>query len=83
MLVNWYPQPLVHPGHARKMAAKLAAQGHSVYFHEPFERGNAGATDNAHVAFNIALSWKWCRRGSARGLMSPTESVKFSDPLPP
>jgi prolyl oligopeptidase len=52
----------VHPGHARKMAAKLAAQGHRVYFHEPLEGGHAGATDNAQLAFNIALSFAFLRK---------------------
>ena len=52
----------VHPGHARKMAAKLAAQGHCVYFHEPLEGGHAGATDNAHLAFNLALSFAFLRK---------------------
>jgi prolyl oligopeptidase len=52
----------VHPGHARKMAAKLAAQGHAVYFHEPREGGHAGAADNAHLAFNIALSFAFLRK---------------------
>jgi prolyl oligopeptidase len=52
----------VHPGHARKMAAKLAAHGHCVYFHEPLEGGHAGATDNAHLAFNVALSFAFLRK---------------------
>jgi prolyl oligopeptidase len=52
----------VHPGHARKMAAKLAAQGHCVYFHEPLEGGHPGATDNAHLAFNLALSFAFFRK---------------------
>jgi prolyl oligopeptidase len=52
----------VHPGHARKMAAKLAALGHRVYFHEPLEGGHAGATDNAHLAFNMALSFAFLRK---------------------
>jgi prolyl oligopeptidase len=51
----------VHPSHARKMAAKLAAQGHRVYFHEPLEGGHAGAADNAHLAFNVALSFAFLR----------------------
>jgi prolyl oligopeptidase len=55
----------VHPGHARKMAAKLAAQGHVVYFHEPLEGGHAGATDHAHVAFNLALSFAFLRKMTA------------------
>jgi prolyl oligopeptidase len=60
----------VHPGHARKMAAKLAAQGHAVYFHEPREGGHAGAADNAHLAFNIALSFAFLRKMMATELES-------------
>ena len=51
----------VHPGHARKMAAKLLALGARVYFHEPSEGGHAGATDNAHIAYNEALSFAFLR----------------------
>jgi prolyl oligopeptidase len=51
----------VHPGHARKMAAKLAALGHPLYFYEPPEGGHAGAADNAHLAFNYALSFAFLR----------------------
>jgi prolyl oligopeptidase len=58
----------VHPSHARKMAAKLAAQGHRVYFHEPLEGGHAGATDNAQLAFNIALSFAFLRKTIAPSL---------------
>jgi prolyl oligopeptidase len=52
----------VHPGHARKMAAKLLAQGNPVYFHEPLEGGHSGGTDNAHIAFNLALSYSFLRK---------------------
>ena len=52
----------VHPGHARKMAAKLIALGYRVYFYEPPEGGHAGATDNAHVAFNTALGFAFLRK---------------------
>jgi prolyl oligopeptidase len=52
----------VHPGHARKMAAELAAQGYCVYFYEPLEGGHAGATDHAHLAFNDALSFAFLRK---------------------
>jgi prolyl oligopeptidase len=52
----------VHPGHARKMAAKLTAQGHPVYFHEPLEGGHSGGVDNAHIAFNLALSYSFLRK---------------------
>jgi prolyl oligopeptidase len=51
----------VHPGHARKMAAKLAALGARVFFHEPPEGGHAGAADNAHVAHNEALAYAFLR----------------------
>jgi prolyl oligopeptidase len=52
----------VHPGHARKMAAKLLALGYRIYFYEPPEGGHAGATDNAHVAFNTALGFAFLRK---------------------
>ena len=37
----------VHPGHARKMAARLRELGHDVLFDENVEGGHAGAADNA------------------------------------
>jgi prolyl oligopeptidase len=52
----------VHPSHARKMAAKLMAQGHQVYFHEPVGGGHGAGTDNAQVAFNIALGFAFLRQ---------------------
>jgi prolyl oligopeptidase len=52
----------VHPGHARKMAAKLVELGYPAYFHEPAEGGHAGATDNAQLAFNIALGFAFLRK---------------------
>jgi len=57
----------VHPGHARKMAAKLSAQGHAVYFHEPRE-GHAGAADNVPLAFNIALKLRLSAQNDASEL---------------
>lgn len=52
----------VHPSHARKMAAKLMAQGYRVYFHEPLEGGHSAGTDNAHIAFNTALGFAFLRK---------------------
>jgi prolyl oligopeptidase len=52
----------VHPGHARKMAAKLLAQGHQAFFYEPPEGGHSGAADNAQFAFNIALGYAFLRK---------------------
>ncbi|OEJ30604.1 prolyl oligopeptidase family serine peptidase [Streptomyces subrutilus] len=45
----------VHPGHARKMAARLREAGHPVLFHEHLGGGHAGATDHEQTAFNEAL----------------------------
>jgi prolyl oligopeptidase len=58
----------VHPGHARKMAAKLLALGYRVYFYEPPEGGHAGATDNVQVAFNVALGFAFLRNTIAPDL---------------
>ena len=51
-----------HPGHARKMAAKLRDLGYPVYFHEPAEGGHAGATDNRQLAFNLTLLYAFLRK---------------------
>ena len=52
----------VHPGHARKMAAKMAAQGHRVLYYENIEGGHAGAADNAQRAHMWALAYAFLRR---------------------
>jgi len=53
----------VHPGHARKMAALLAAHGKDVTYYENIEGGHGGAADNAQAAFMRALSYRflWTR----------------------
>ena len=61
----------VHPGHARKMAAKLLALGYRVYFYEPPEGGHAGATDNTQLAFNIALDYAFLRKMIAPEMTQP------------
>ncbi|MFD0149827.1 prolyl oligopeptidase family serine peptidase [Streptomyces sp. NPDC055721] len=45
----------VHPGHARKTAARLRELGHPVLFHENTGGGHAGAGDNEQAAHNSAL----------------------------
>ncbi|MNL00756.1 Prolyl endopeptidase precursor [compost metagenome] len=35
----------VHPGHARKMVAKMKEQGHPVYYYENIEGGHAGSSN--------------------------------------
>jgi len=52
----------VHPGHARKMAARMLEQGHEVLYWENREGGHAGAADNAQTARMWALTWSFLRR---------------------
>jgi prolyl oligopeptidase len=47
----------VHPGHARKFAAALAAAGHDVTYYENIEGGHGGAADNAQAARMSALAY--------------------------
>lgn len=52
----------VHPGHARKMTAKMAALGHDVTYYENTEGGHAGAADNTQQAFMSALAYAFLWR---------------------
>jgi prolyl oligopeptidase len=47
----------VHPGHARKMVAKMAEMGHNVLLYENIEGGHGGAADNKQLAFMNALAY--------------------------
>ncbi len=47
----------VHPGHARKMAARMIEQGHRVLYWENIEGGHGGAADNAQRAQMSALEY--------------------------
>ena len=49
----------VHPGHARKMVAKMKDQGHDVLYYENIEGGHAGAADNKQAAFMQALAYSF------------------------
>ncbi|MFI5781637.1 prolyl oligopeptidase family protein [Nocardia sp. NPDC051570] len=49
----------VHPGHARKMAALLEEQGHTVWYHENIEGGHGGAADNKQMAFQATLIYEF------------------------
>lgn len=55
----------VHPGHARKMAAKMLQQGHDLLYYENIEGGHGGAADNAQRADLMALefSYLWQQLG--------------------
>jgi prolyl oligopeptidase len=45
----------VHPAHARKMAARMMAQGHQVLYHENIEGGHGAGADNFQHADRQAL----------------------------
>lgn len=47
----------VHPGHARKMAARMMAQGHGVVYYENIEGGHGGAANNRQAAYMQALAY--------------------------
>jgi prolyl oligopeptidase len=52
----------VHPGHARKMAAKLQAMGYEAYFYEPAAGGHSYGKDNKEHAAFTALGYNFlCR----------------------
>ena len=51
----------VHPGHARKMAAKLQAMGYEAYFYEPAAGGHGYGKDNKERAAFTALGFTFLR----------------------
>jgi prolyl oligopeptidase len=57
----------VTPVHARKMAARMEAQGHEVLFYENTDGGHAGAADHKQAAEMWALSFVYLKQK----LMSP------------
>jgi len=66
-----YPEPLfitstkddrVHPGHARKMAAKMLEMGHPLYYHETIEGGHGAASTNRQEAEMWALMYTYLNR---------------------
>jgi prolyl oligopeptidase len=47
----------VHPGHARKMAARMKEMGHDVLYYENIEGGHGGSANNDQAAFMTALAY--------------------------
>ena len=47
----------VHPGHARKMTARLREKGHDAWLYENIEGGHGGAADNKQRADLLALEF--------------------------
>ena len=61
----------VHPGHARKMAARMIEQGHTVTYFENIEGGHGGAADSAQRADMLAMEFAflWDRLGGRMRLL--------------
>ena len=49
----------VHPGHARKMTAKMEELGNKVYFYENMEGGHGASADNSQRAKRLALEYAY------------------------
>ena len=49
----------VHPGHARKMAAKMIDMGNTVYYYENTEGGHGGSSTNEQRAKAAALQYSY------------------------
>ena len=52
----------VHPGHARKMMARMMEQGHDVTYYENIEGGHGGAANNAQSAHMNALAYTFLKQ---------------------
>ncbi|HKN99734.1 MAG TPA: prolyl oligopeptidase family serine peptidase [Pseudonocardiaceae bacterium] len=52
----------VHPGHARKMVARLLEYGYHVDYYENIEGGHGAAADNKQRAFKNALAYEFLWR---------------------
>ena len=56
----------VHPGHARKMMARMKEQGHDVLYYENIEGGHGGAADNRQLTAR-PIGRGGCLRAGSRG----------------
>ncbi len=52
----------VHPGHARKLVARMREYGLPVSYYENIEGGHGGAADNEQAAFMSALAYEFLWR---------------------
>ncbi len=52
----------VHPGHARKMMARMKEQGHDVTYYENIEGGHGGAANNEQAAHMQALAYTFLKQ---------------------
>ena len=49
----------VHPGHARKMMARMLEQGHDVMYYENIEGGHGVSANNQQLAYRTALQYSF------------------------
>ncbi|MGC4808506.1 prolyl oligopeptidase family serine peptidase [Micromonospora sp. DT233] len=78
LLVTSTRDDRVHPGHARKMAARLRELGHDVAYYENVEGGHGAAANSAQRAFVRALTLEFLWRnlgGEAGAEVPPGRSV--------
>lgn len=52
----------VHPGHARKMVARMKEHGQDVLYYENIEGGHGGAANNAQAAYMRALAYTFFKK---------------------
>ncbi len=52
----------VHPGHARKMMAKMSEYGHDVLYYENIEGGHGGAANNQQSAYMQTLAFTFLKQ---------------------
>ncbi len=52
----------VHPGHARKAAAKMEGLGYDFFYYENIEGGHGGTANQEQLAHRTALEWAYFAR---------------------
>jgi prolyl oligopeptidase len=62
MLMTSTKDDRVHPGHARKMAAKMMDMGHEPYYYENTEGGHAGSSNSIQRARWIAIELTYFKK---------------------
>lgn len=57
----------VHPGHARKMMARMEEQHHNVLYYENIEGGHGGSANNEQAAYMQALAYTFLKKNLLGG----------------
>lgn len=63
----------VHPGHARRMAARMMELGHEVFYFENIEGGHGGAANQRQRAYISALTYSYLHRQLRPGFVATAE----------